>query len=395
MNNELVEMQKTLTEKVGRRVSQMEQEGLALPKNYNYQNALKSAFFELDKVRGIEQCTQASIANALLNMITQGLSPAKTQCYFIAYGNELQMQRSYFGTVAALKRLEDIDKISAEVIHEGDVFEIGANAEMETIVKTFEPKFENQDKPLIGAFAMIKKTDGTVSFTIMTKKDGANAEMETIVKTFEPKFENQDKPLIGAFAMIKKTDGTVSFTIMTKKEIDQSWRQSRNKTNMVQQNFGQEMAKRTVLNRAAKMFINTSDDSDLLSGAINQTTENEYDDDRNERKDVTPKDEQAKNLFTQALEQPQKAPQEQKEEPEVITPKAKKKTARKATVTKKEEPKSVEAVEVKETAVAKEEEASDEKVDDLAKVIDEVNNEEPDENQTALFDHWGEPTNEE
>ncbi len=348
MNNQLVEMQKELTEKVGRRVAVMEQEGLALPKNYNYQNALKSAFFELDKVRGIENCTQASIANSLLNMITQGLSPAKTQCYFIAYGKELQMQRSYFGTVAALKRLEDIDKISAEVIHEGDVFEIGSNAEMETIVKKFEPKFENQDKPLIGAFAMIKKTDGTISFTIMTKK-----------------------------------------------EIDQSWRQSRNKTNMVQQNFGQEMAKRTVLNRAAKMFINTSDDSDLLSGAINQTTENEYDDDRNERKDVTPKDEQAKNLFTQALEQPQKAPQEQKEESKVITPKPKEKVTHKATATKKEEPKPVEAVEVKETAVAKEEKVSDEKTDDLDKVIDEVNNEEPDENQTALFNHWGEPVNEE
>jgi recombinase, phage RecT family len=348
MNNQLVEMQKELTEKVGRRVAVMEQEGLALPKNYNYQNALKSAFFELDKVRGIENCTQASIANSLLNMITQGLSPAKTQCYFIAYGKELQMQRSYFGTVAALKRLEDIDKISAEVIHEGDIFEIGSNAEMETIVKKFEPKFENQDKPLIGAFAMIKKTDGTISFTIMTKK-----------------------------------------------EIDQSWRQSRNKTNMVQQNFGQEMAKRTVLNRAAKMFINTSDDSDLLSGAINQTTENEYDDDRNERKDVTPKDEQAKNLFTQALEQPQKAPQEQKEESKVITPKPKEKVTHKTTATKKAEPKPVEAVEVKETAVAKEEKASDEKTDDLAKVIDEVNNEELDENQTELFNHWGEPTNEE
>lgn len=343
MNNQLVEMQKELTEKVGRRVAVMEQEGLALPKNYNYQNALKSAFFELDKVRGIENCTQSSIANSLLNMITQGLSPAKTQCYFIAYGKELQMQRSYFGTVAALKRLKDIDKISAEVIHEGDVFEIGSNDEMETIVKKFEPKFENQDKPLVGAFAMIKKTDGTVSFTIMTKK-----------------------------------------------EIDQSWRQSRNKTNMVQQNFGQEMAKRTVLNRAAKMFINTSDDSDLLSGAINQTTENEYDDDRNERRDVTPKDEQAKNLFAQALEQPQEAPQEQKEEPKVITPKANKKTTRKATATKKEEPKQIEKIK----AVPKEE-TSEESKSDLATVIEEINNEEPDENQTALFNHWGEPTNEE
>lgn len=339
MNNGLVEMQKTLTEKVGRRVSQMEQEGLALPKNYNYQNALKSAFFELDKVKNIERCTQASIANALLNMITQGLSPAKTQCYFIAYGNELQMQRSYFGTVAALKRLEDVEKISAEVIHEGDTFEIGANAEMETIVKTFEPKFENQDKPLIGAFAMIKKTDGAVSFTIMTKR-----------------------------------------------EIDQSWSQSRNKANAVQQNFSQEMAKRTVLNRAAKMFINTSDDSDLLSGAINQTTENEYDDDRNERRDVTPKDKQAENLFTQALEQPQEQPKNTK--PTKTTAKTAPKKAVKPT------PKKVEAVEVepeKATAVTEEKE---EKTDDVKEIIATVANEPQDKEQTELLNHWGEPVSE-
>lgn len=160
---------------------------------------------------------------------------------------------------------------------------------------------------------------------------------------------------------------------------------------MVQQNFGQEMAKRTVLNRAAKMFINTSDDSDLLSGAINQTTENEYDDDRNERKDVTPKDEQAKNLFTQALEQPQKASQEQKEESKVITPKPKEKATRKTTATKKAEPKSVDA---KETAVAKEEKVADEKPEDVAEIIATVGNEESDEKQTELLNHWNEPAGE-
>lgn len=47
------------------------------------------------------------------------------------------------------------------------------------------------------------------------------------------------------------------------------------------------MAKRTVINRAAKMYINTSDDSDLLTGSINTVTANEYEDEP-ERKDVTP-----------------------------------------------------------------------------------------------------------
>ena len=246
MNNQVAQQQKPtkLTDLVLDRVKQMQDtQDLSLPKNYNASNALNAAFLELQKVQdrnhrpALEVCSHDSIVKSLLDMTLQGLSPAKDQCYFIVYGNELQMQRSYFGTVAAVKRLDGVQKVRAEVVHQDDVFAIGANEDMELIVKQFIPKFENQDKPIIGAFAMIKTDEGT------------------------------------------------DFTVMTKKEIDQSWAQTRQKNNKVQQNFSQEMAKRTVLNRAAKMFINTSDDSDLLTGAINDTTSNEYDD---ERRDVTP-----------------------------------------------------------------------------------------------------------
>ena len=265
--NQLIKMQKGITEAVGKRIKVLEDEGLALPEQYSAKNALGSAFFTLQKVYGIEKATQESIANALLDMVTQGLSPAKTQCYFIVYGNELQMQRSYFGTVAALKRLSNVDKVKAEVIHEGDVFEIGSNEDMEMIVTKFEPKFENMNKPIIGAFAMIKLASGEINYTVMTKE-----------------------------------------------EIDKSWQQSRNKNNKVQQNFGQEMAKRTVLNRAAKMFINTSDDSDLLTGAINNTTENEFE--REEPKEIQAQEKQANELINKALNKPEETKQEPVEEPE-------------------------------------------------------------------------------
>src|SRR5699024_3228890 len=66
-----------------------------------------------------------------------------------------------------------------------------------------------------------------------------------------------------------------------------AWGQSKTQQD-VHKKFPQEMAKRTVINRAAKAFINTSDDSDLLVDAINRSTENEYD---NERKDITPEQE--------------------------------------------------------------------------------------------------------
>ena len=248
-----------LTDRVLDRINQMKTtQDLSLPRNYNASNALNAAFLELQKVQdrshrpALEACTQDSIVKALLDMTLQGLSPAKDQCYFIVYGNELQMQRSYFGTVAAVKRLDGVQKVRAEVVHQDDDFEIGANDDMELVVKMLNPKFENQDKPIIGAFAIIKTDKGT------------------------------------------------DFTVMTKKEIDQSWAQTRQKNNKVQQNFSQEMAKRTVLNRAAKMFINTSDDSDLLTGAINDTTSNEFDDD--ERRDVTPAAENKQQTTTELLE---------------------------------------------------------------------------------------------
>ena len=243
-SNQMAVMQKDITDQVSNRISQLQDEGLALPKDYNPQNALKAAWFKLQQTKdrsnrpALQVCTRASIAKALLDMVTQGLSPAKTQCYFIVYGNEVQLQRSYFGTIAAVKRLSSVKDIDAQVVHQGDEFAIGADE--------------------LGRIKVTK---------------------------FVPKFENLDKPIKGAFAFIELADGRVDYTVMTQKQIQTSWGQSRQHN--VQQKFGDEMAKRTVINRAAKMYINTSDDSDLLTGSINTVTANEYEGEP-ERKDVTP-----------------------------------------------------------------------------------------------------------
>lgn len=238
------QQQANIFEQVSSYINREEDQGLALPAGYSLNNALKAAWFKLEGTKdrsgrpALQVCTNTSIGMALMDMAVQGLSPAKNQCYFIVYGNELQMQRSYFGTIAALKRLERVKDIDAQVVHEGDEFEIGADE--------------------VGRL---------------------------IVKTYKPSFDNLDKPIKGAFAFIELSDGRVAYTVMTKKQIDTSWAQSRQHN--VQQKFSDEMAKRTVINRAAKMIINTSDDSDLLTGAINRATEAEYDHDQ-DRKEVAP-----------------------------------------------------------------------------------------------------------
>ncbi|MGX4686326.1 recombinase RecT [Vagococcus sp. JNUCC 83] len=268
-------VQKDITDQVNSKITVMQNEGLALPASYSHANALKSAFFALTNHSSgnlLEKCSRESIANALLDMVIQGLSPAKTQCYFVPYGGTLKMTRSYFGTMAVVKRLNGVKNIWANVIYDGDDFEL---------------EIDEYGK-------------------------------EKLVK-HETSFKNRDNAIVGAYAIIETDEDERFLTVMTKKEIDTSW--SKAKTKNVQKDFPQEMAKRTVINRAAKAFINTSDDSDLLIESINNTTSNEYENDSANRKEVEIIEEIEENANSEVFEpvkEETKPPKEVTENGEII-----------------------------------------------------------------------------
>jgi hypothetical protein len=207
-------------------------------------------------------------------MVVQGLSPAKTQCYFIPYGNKATLERSYFGTMKVVKQLSTVKDIYAKIIYEGDEFE----AEV---------------------------VDGRWKFV-----------------SHKSSWKNQNNPIEGAYCVIEKTDGEKILTIMTKEEIDVSWSQSKNKS--VQNKFPQEMAKRTIIERAAKDFFNTSDDSDLFIDAVNRTTANEYDNERNV-KDITPSEPvETLDVIMGEVVEPEEAPEVQEPEKPKKEPRKKK-----------------------------------------------------------------------
>lgn len=238
MTNELT--QKQVTSNVANRIEAMKGEGLLIAPNYSVSNALSSAYYALKNSNSgnlLQQCTQDSVYNALLEMVTQGLSPAKKQCYFIKYGSDVQLRMSYFGTIKVTKDLQEVKDVTANVVYEGDTLDIVV---------------ENGRKKLV---------------------------------KHETDWRNADNPIIAAYCIITRTDGEEFLEVMTKKQIDKSW--SKAKTKNVQIDFPDQMAMRTVINRAAKMFINTSNDSDLFAGAINNTIADEYEDGR-QTKDVTP-----------------------------------------------------------------------------------------------------------
>lgn len=232
--NTSVTLQKNVTDSVLEKINAIAGEGgLKLPEGYNPGNALKAAWLKLQTVKNKDNvscgecCTKTSIVNALFDMCIQGISPAKNQCYFIVRGNELTMSRSYFGTVAALKRLKGVSDVFSQVIYKGDVFEYAIE-------------------------------DGNI-----------------VILKHEQKLENiKTSNIVGAYCVIIK-DNKPRAEIMTWEMIQQSWSHTSGKGG-VQKEFPDQMAKRTVLNRGAKMYINTSNDSDELIGAINRTTESEY-----------------------------------------------------------------------------------------------------------------------
>lgn len=235
---------------VAEKVKQFQKTGeLHFPKNYSPENAMKSAWLKLQCIKTskkdgerpvLEACSKDSIANSLLEMVVQGLTPAKNQGYFMPYGNQLIFQRSYFGTMAVTKRLNEVKDIRSQIIYEDDVFEL---------------KIENGEKR---------------------------------VEKHIQKLENIDLDKItGAYCIIERNNGTLYTEVMNINQIKQAWKQSRTsysifddkgnvKANSVHGKFTDQMVLKTVINRACKVFANTSDDSDLLIEHFNKTTENEY-----------------------------------------------------------------------------------------------------------------------
>lgn len=226
---------------VTQKIAELKQNNdIAFPPTYSVTNAINSAWLMLqdvvsrDKKPALEVCTKNSIVETLYNMCLQGLSPAKKQCYFIVYGNKLQLMRSYMGTVAVTKRLEGVKDVKAYCIYEGD---------------TFEREFDF--------------TTGTFKIT-----------------KFEQDLDNQDVTKIkGVFAMIIGERGPLHVEVMTMDQIKKAWGQGtafNSGKSSAHNNFTDEMAKKTVINRACKMFANTSDDSDVLIGAFNDSDKSDF-----------------------------------------------------------------------------------------------------------------------
>lgn len=194
---------------------------LTIPKDYKVENALKSAYIILSDPKNdiLSKCKPASVAEALLKMVIYGVSPIKKQCYFIAYGDKLECSISYAGNITIAKRYGKLKSIKGNAIFDGDVFEF--------------------------------EVDQTTGRRKIIKH----------VQTLESVGSNKIK---GAYAVYELNDGSIDVEVMSIAQIQMAWGQGGSKGNSpAHKNFADQMAIKTVLNRACKLLISSSDDSVL------------------------------------------------------------------------------------------------------------------------------------
>ena len=202
-------------------VSQLQEKqkfGLTFPKDYNYSNELMGAYLILKETQDankkpvLESCSQVSIANTLMDMVTLGVSMQKKQCYPVAYGGKLQCQISVYGNTCIARRY-GLKTIDAMCIYEGD---------------TFDYHIENA-RIVVDAH----------------KQDFLHL--------------NKDK-IIGAYAIVTMEDGSQYVELMNMEMIKQAWKQGfgyKDGGNGTHQKFADQMAMKTVKNRALKYIIRT------------------------------------------------------------------------------------------------------------------------------------------
>lgn len=199
------------------RVDEMCKVGFTMPKDYNYVNAVKATMLKLQEVKdkngkpALEVCTPSSIQSALFAMVVKGLDVSKNQAYLVCYGQQLQLQESYFGKVLQVKRIFPEWEPRPNIVHEGDTFKYTVN-------------------PETGRRELVEHTQS---------------------------LENLDKPIVGGYIYLPCADGGKDLYCMTYKQIVAAWNKSRSGGATAKQ-FPEKMAMKTLVNSGCTMVINST-----------------------------------------------------------------------------------------------------------------------------------------
>ena len=152
-----------------------------LPKHITPERIISMAATTIAKNPQIAKCSPGSLLGALMQTSILGFPPvdALGYCYFVPFNNrkvvngvetkvpEVQFQIGYKGLIELARRSGKIKTVYAEVVREGDEFEVefGLNPNLRHV-----PMLD-AGKPMKYVYAVCHFTDGGYNFVVLSKSD--------------------------------------------------------------------------------------------------------------------------------------------------------------------------------------------------------------------------------
>ena len=227
--------------------------GTPVPPGYDFETALKAVRRQLSEDRGDgpdwQSGSATSLANALYDMVTLGLSLEDKSCYLFRKSRtspQYVLRRSYYGTQKVVRELYPDCRIFAAAVYDGEQFSLG--------------KFVNGRPEAIIHFpdlACINNGRIVASYAVITDRD----------------------------------DKVIGYGILNAAAIE-TIRSGRGGRNEVWNSYPEEMAKKSAINRACKSLVNAIPSNlrtrhgDMMISSFNRT--NDYVDDIDSESPVAP-----------------------------------------------------------------------------------------------------------
>lgn len=203
--------------KMDKKLGEIRESGVTFPSGYDPSRAIWEAYLTLQDVtdkssnKALEVCKESSVAMSLTKMVLKGLNPSANHCGFVVYGDRLELVEQYEGTIARASREAGLVDVKANLVYEGDEFDYNID-------------------PATGRLVIEKH-----------KQSLGNVSPDNI---------------IAVYAFLHFSGRPPHVELMTFEEVRRSWAQRQGgKESPAHTKFPGEMAKKTVISRALKHYV--------------------------------------------------------------------------------------------------------------------------------------------
>lgn len=144
-----------------------QQVALALPKHLKAERFIRIAITALTRTPKLQECTQESFFQCLLDLSALGLEPDGRRAHLIPYGKACTLIVDYKGIVDLVRRSGEVSNIHADVVCENDAFDyqFGSGGFLK-----HKPALTNRGK-VICAYSFVRLKDGSEDFDVMAVED--------------------------------------------------------------------------------------------------------------------------------------------------------------------------------------------------------------------------------